>query len=185
MLSLGAVDAIAMDGGGSTQGIFRKSTVTSSRKVPTFLIFWESKEDAEPKGEKPMVPIYAYSLAKDGSKAVSAHFKVKEFACKDGSDTVFIARDLPMVCEYIRMRCGRGIVVNSAYRTPTHNKAEGGVADSQHLYGTAADLKAPSGWTPEKMAGLAREIMPNWGGVGVYDWGIHVDVREEKADWNG
>ena len=53
------------------------------------------------------------------------------------------------------------------------------------LYGTAADLKTPSGWTPAKLAAIAREIMPDWGGVGVYSWGIHVDVREEKVDWNG
>lgn len=185
LLEHGCVDGMAMDGGGSTQGIFPSGKVTSSRKVPTFLLFWKEQNDNEPKGEKPMVEINAYSLKKDGNKNLTAHFKVKEFACKDGTDTVFIARELPVVCEYIRMRCNKGITVNSAYRTPAHNKKEGGVDNSQHLYGTAADLKTPSGYTPAKLASIAREIMPNWGGVGIYTWGIHVDVRETKSDWKG
>lgn len=43
LLGLGVVDALMMDGGGSTQGIFPKGKVTSSRKVPTLLLFWERK----------------------------------------------------------------------------------------------------------------------------------------------
>lgn len=184
MRSLGCVDALAMDGGGSVQGIFPKGKVTSTRKMPTFLLFWAAKEEYEPKGAKPMVEINAYSVKKDGDKAVAKNFKVKEFACKDGTDTVFIAKTLPMVLQYIRMRCGKAVTVNSAYRTETHNANEGGAAYSQHLYGTAADITA-KGFTPTTLAGIAREIMPDWGGVGIYSWGIHVDVRAEKTDWNG
>lgn len=43
LLGLGVEDAIMLDGGGSTQGIFPKGKVTSSRKVPTLLLFWERK----------------------------------------------------------------------------------------------------------------------------------------------
>ena len=41
LLGLGVVDALMLDGGGSTQGIFPKGKVTSTRKVPTLLLFWE------------------------------------------------------------------------------------------------------------------------------------------------
>ena len=41
LLGLGAYDALMLDGGGSTQGIFPKGKVTSTRKVPTLLLFWE------------------------------------------------------------------------------------------------------------------------------------------------
>lgn len=41
LLGLGVVDALMLDGGGSTQGIFPCGKVTSSRKVPTLLLFWE------------------------------------------------------------------------------------------------------------------------------------------------
>lgn len=181
LLALHCRDALMLDGGGSTQGAFPAGCVTSSRKVPTFLLFWETEN--ETKGEKPMAEVQTYSLKKDGAKHLTRHFQVKEFACKDGTDTVLVARALPLVCEYIRMRCGRAITVSSGYRTAEHNRNVGGAEYSQHLYGTAADLKTPAGFTPKQMAAIAREIMPDWGGVGVYDWGIHVDVRVEKADW--
>ena len=35
--------------------------------------------------------IKAYSYAKDGSKALSKNFHVREFKCKDGSDPIFFA----------------------------------------------------------------------------------------------
>ena len=38
--------------------------------------------------------IKAYSKAKDGNKKLSTNFKVKEFACTDGSDPIFIDSDL-------------------------------------------------------------------------------------------
>lgn len=187
MQSLGAVDAGACDGGGSVQGIFPKGKVTSSRKLPMFLLFWATNEEYEPKGEKPAMTddIRAYSLKKDGGNNLTEHFKVKEFACKDGTDTIFISQKLVLLCECLRVRINKPLVVNSAYRTEAYNKKVGGAEFSQHLYGAAVDLKTPAGWTPEKMAAIARKNMTDWGGVGIYDWGIHVDVRKEKADWHG
>lgn len=41
LLGLGVSDALMLDGGGSTQGIFPGGKVISSRKVPTLLLFWE------------------------------------------------------------------------------------------------------------------------------------------------
>ena len=35
------------------------------------------------------------------------------------------------------------------------------------------------------VAAYARKIMPDWGGVGVYDSFTHIDIREQKADWQG
>lgn len=43
LLGLGVVDALMLDGGGSTQGIFPGGKVVSTRKVPTLLLFWERK----------------------------------------------------------------------------------------------------------------------------------------------
>lgn len=47
LLGLGVVDALMLDGGGSTQGIFPKGKVTSTRKVPTLLLFWERSPKVE------------------------------------------------------------------------------------------------------------------------------------------
>ena len=43
MLGLGCVDALMMDGGGSTQGIFPGGELKSSRKVATVILFWEEE----------------------------------------------------------------------------------------------------------------------------------------------
>lgn len=56
LLGLGVVDALMLDGGGSTQGVFPKGKVTSSRKVPTLLLFWERKAAVENPPTAPVKP---------------------------------------------------------------------------------------------------------------------------------
>ena len=182
-------NAIMMDGGGSTCFMDSEGNgfTGDGRIIPFFLVWKKKSGDAyEPEGEKPMVEINAYSKAADGGKKLSAHFKVKEFACKDGSDAVLVAPRLVMVLQSIRSRFGVPVVIHSAYRTPQYTDKVGGVAHSQHCYGTAADISV-RGQTPAAVAAYARELMPNWGGVGVYSQKgfTHIDVREAKADWNG
>lgn len=130
------------------------------------------------------IVIHAYSKAKDGSKKLSTNFTVKEFACKNGEDAILVAPQLVMVLQSIRSHFGKAVTINSAYRTPEYNAKIGGSAQSQHCYGTAADIKV-SGVTPAKVAAYARSIMPDWGGVGIYSTFTHVDVRESKSDWTG
>lgn len=182
-------NAIMMDGGGSTcfMDSAGKGFTGDGRIIPFFLVWkYKSCDAFEPEGEKPMVEINAYSKAADGGKKLSAHFKVKEFACKDGSDAVLVAPRLVMVLETIRARFGSAVTIHSGYRTPQYNDKVGGVAHSQHCYGTAADISV-RGKTPAAVAAYARELMPDWGGVGVYagQGFTHIDVREVRADWNG
>lgn len=131
-----------------------------------------------------MVEINAYSKAASGGKQLSAHFKVREFACGDGSDAVLVAPRLVMVLETIRTHFGTAVRINSGYRTPQYNAKVGGVAHSQHCYGTAADITV-RGQAPATVAAFARQIMPDWGGVGVYarKGFTHIDVREKRSDW--
>lgn len=189
LASYGWDNAIMMDGGGST--CFMDSTgkgFTGDGRVIPFFLVWKLKsgDACEPKGEKPMVEINAYSKAKDGGKKLSTNFAVKEFACKDGSDAVLVAPRLVMVLQSIRSHFCAAVTINSGYRTPQYNAKAGGVAHSQHCYGTAADIVV-RGKTPAQVAAYARQLMPDWGGVGVYAKQnfVHIDVREAKADWNG
>ena len=128
--------------------------------------------------------VKVYSLAKDGSKQLSAHFKVREFACSDGSDAVFISPELVEILEKIRVHFGRPVHINSAYRTPAKNKAVGGAAQSQHMYGLAADITI-QGVTPSQIASYAETLLPGTGGVGIYKSFTHIDVRRTKSRWNG
>lgn len=127
--------------------------------------------------------IKAYSLKKDGNKKVSTNFRVREFACKDGSDPVFIDSELVAVLQKIRTHFGKPVTITSAYRTPPHNSKGGGTTYSQHLYGKAADIKI-AGVSPEKVAQYSEKLLPNSGGIGVYNTFTHIDVRSEKSRWD-
>ena len=187
LVSSGWDNAIMLDGGGSTCFMDKDGNgFTGDGRVIPFFLVWKLKSgDAfEPEGEKPMVEINAYSKAKDGGKKLSTNFAVKEFACKDGSDAVLVAPRLVMVLQSLRSHFCAAVTINSGYRTPQYNARVGGVTDSQHCYGTAADIVV-RGKTPAQVAAYARQLMPDWGGVGVYDSFCHIDVREAKADWKG
>lgn len=120
-----------------------------------------------------------YSLAKDGTKQITSNFKVREFACKDGSDVIFVSDELVKVLQQIRDHFGKAVTINSGYRTPTYNKKIGGATYSQHMYGTAADIVV-SGVKPSDVYAYANSILKA-GGVGKYDTFTHVDVREVKS----
>ena len=128
--------------------------------------------------------IKAYSKAKNGNKKVSTNFRVKEFACTDGSDPIFIDSDLVTILQKIRTHFGKSVTITSAYRTPGKNKAVGGTTYSQHLYGRAADIKV-NGVSPKKVAAYAETLLKNKGGIGTYSTFTHIDVRTTKARWRG
>ena len=127
--------------------------------------------------------IKAYSLKKDGDKKLSTNFRVREFACNDGTDPIFIDSDLVAVLQKIRTHFGKPVTITSAYRTPPHNSREGGTTYSQHLYGKAADIKI-AGVTPKKVADYAETLLPE-GGIGIYNTFTHIDVRSVKSRWQG
>ena len=131
-----------------------------------------------------MITINAYSKAKDGNKKLATNFQVKEFACKDGSDPIFIAPELVEILQKIRSHFGKAITINSAYRTASYNKKVGGATYSQHCYGMAADIKV-AGVAPKDVADYAETLLQNKGGIGRYSTFTHVDVRGVKSRWNG
>lgn len=128
--------------------------------------------------------IYAYSKKKDGNTKLTQNFRVKEFACTDGSDPIFIDSELVNVLQKIRTHFGKSVTITSAYRTPGKNKAVGGTTYSQHLYGKAADIKV-NGVAPKKVAQYAETLLKSKGGIGTYGTFTHIDVRSTKARWKG
>ena len=133
------------------------------------------------KGDEIMA-VKSYSVAKDGNTNLSKNFKVSEFACKDGSDKVLIDTELINLLQRIRDHFGKPVTINSAYRNATYNAKIGGVSNSQHTKGTAADIVV-SGVSPKKVAQYAEYIMPQKGGIGEYGTFTHVDVRDSRSRW--
>lgn len=87
--------------------------------------------------------------------------------------------ELIRICNEIRRRLGVPISIvdsgGSGVRCPRHNAAVGGVGNSNHLYGRAADLHSEK--SPQEMYRVADAVLNNTGELGIYDWGIHVGVN--------
>lgn len=115
------------------------------------------------------------------------YFDTKEFESKDGQpspygDTV-VHRELIVRLNAIRSRFKKPIIVNSGYRSPEHNKAIGGVKNSFHVQGLAADIRPEDLKDLPELQKIADELNPH-GGVGFYNTFVHVDVRGEKSRWD-
>ena len=74
-------------------------------------------------------------------------FKKEDFLCRCGKCKMPAEVEgnlmalVENVLEPAREKLGGPIIVNSGYRCERHNKAVGGVANSQHLRGEAADIR--------------------------------------------
>ena len=128
-----------------------------------------------------MYDVKVYSLAAEGAKQITPHFKVREFACSDGSDVVFVATSLVDILEAIRVHFGRPVTVTSGYRTVSYNAGlKNSSKKSQHCNGLAADIKV-EGHTPKEVYDYACSLLGDHGGVGIYNTFVHVDVRASKS----
>lgn len=132
-----------------------------------------------------MYDVKVYSLKAEGSRQITEHFRVYEFACKDGSDVVFISTALVEILENIRVHFGAAVTVTSGYRTVSYNATvENSSKTSQHCNGLAADIKV-AGVSPAAVADYAEQLLGSHGGVGRYGTFTHIDVRADKARWRG
>lgn len=109
---------------------------------------------------------------------VSEHFNAKEFACKDGNREMLICTELLEVLEKVRCYFDSPVIINSGYRTPSHNAKIGGAGNSYHCKGMAADIKV-KGHTAKEVAEYAKKILDK-GGIIQYNNFVHIDVRETK-----
>jgi uncharacterized protein YcbK (DUF882 family) len=106
------------------------------------------------------------------------HFSRAEFRCPHCGEA-FVRPRLLEALERLRAIHGRPIPIVSGYRCPVHNHAVGGARDSQHVYGSAADL-------PLGAATVAEAARSGFVGIGSRGpWAVHVDVRDGKpARWS-
>ena len=111
---------------------------------------------------------------------MSKYFKVEEMVCPC-CGRVFIDDRLFPILDRIREAVGQPVIINSGYRCPSHNADVGGVPDSQHLSGSAADITY-EGVDVEKLTYIA--IDSGASGVGSYfnQGFVHVDCR--LATWD-
>ena len=125
--------------------------------------------------------LYEYSLFNQGTHQISEHFKVQEFAQKDyRCDRILIESELVEVLEDVRTHFNSPVIITSGYRTPEYNEKIGGVKNSQHTKGTAADIKVKN-ILASKVQNYLSQKYPNKYGIGRYRNFTHIDVRKKKA----
>ena len=117
---------------------------------------------------------------------LSKNFSRSEFACPHCGE---VEIDPLLVATLQRIRDKSGpVVVTSGYRCPVHNEAVGGVNNSQHIYGRAADIYVP-GMSQAALLALVREMTVNEDIYAGYAYAIknskravHVDVRIPESN---
>lgn len=87
----------------------------------------------------------------------------------------------------LRDLCGVPLTINSACRCKEHNVAVGGRNGSKHVASEiepscAFDIALPDGFSAELMADYAWQV--GFRGIGLYSSFVHVDDREQTAEWN-
>lgn len=112
---------------------------------------------------------------------LSKDFSLQEFQCHDGSKTIQVNYKLVNGLQLLRDTIGKAIQISSGYRTQEYNKSCGGIDNSEHLTGSAADIKIV-GMTPMQVA-KAADKLKLFSGIGVYDTFTHVDVGHFKGYW--
>lgn len=102
------------------------------------------------------------------------NFSPAEIACR-GSGSLRIHEEALDKLQALRDRLGKPLIVRSAYRSPTHNRAVGGAARSKHLDGTAFDI-AMTNHDPVAFEEAARAV--GFNGFGFYPRSgfMHIDL---------
>lgn len=94
---------------------------------------------------------------------LTKHFKLREFTRSATADQLGIDNapsaehlknltNLANTLEEVRTLIGSPIIISSGYRSPELNKAVGGVVNSDHANGLAADFSAPKFGTVEQVS---------------------------------
>lgn len=121
---------------------------------------------------------------------ITKNFKKSEFDCSSGaempddvfSNVIILAKQLQVLRDYLKSP----IRINSGYRSKEYNKKIGGVSNSQHINGKAADIVVSNYNTKEVLNAIELLIKRGdmlQGGVGFYDSFIHYDIRKTKVRW--
>ena len=121
-----------------------------------------------------------YDKLTEGRKKVAENFTVAEFASKDGSRVVIINHMLPEYLQKARDHFDRPLIITSGYRTTAHNVKVGGVSNSNHVFGNAADVYIP-GVSVLDLYNYFCEIAGDSCEIGIYNNFVHFAVQPKKS----
>ena len=110
---------------------------------------------------------------------VSEHFSVAELACHH-CGVQGVRKAMIDFLEDVRKEIGEPLYITSGYRCPTHNEAVGGVLNSQHTKGLAADCYC-DGLSVDELAAVGRRLGAD-AAVPYHDQQfVHFDIRDGRV----
>jgi len=108
------------------------------------------------------------------------YFKYEEFDSPDIQGSGQLVDDrLIMLLDAVREEYGRPIRISSGFRTEAANAKAGGVSNSSHLRGLAADLKVRNS---KERYELLRILLKHFNRIGVGKSFIHSDLDNDKPN---
>ena len=110
--------------------------------------------------------------------------------CNCGEETAYrVNPRLLELLDQLRENVGGSLELSCAYRCPAHNAAVGGVENSQHVLGNAADIIVPDWLTIDQFLWYTQQLPFDGRGVYRNSGFIHCDVRDGGVDagyyWEG
>jgi len=106
------------------------------------------------------------------------HFHPSEFDSPDapGSGELGMEKDFVQVLDTLRSYCGFPFTITSGFRSLSHNKEVGGVENSAHTNGYAADIAIRSSSQRFAVLSAVFEVGPGIYRIGIANTFIHLDM---------
>lgn len=147
------------------------------------------EEEAGPQYEVVDIEAAAPLIPAFPDARLSQNFRLSQFRPGGpglgGYDLIRLSPMLVDTLEEIRIRAGdQALHITSAYRPPAYNRKVGGVFNSTHIDGLAADITSDHIST-EELYDICDQVIKDKGGVGFYpDLGlVHIDLRGRHLRW--
>jgi hypothetical protein len=106
-------------------------------------------------------------------------FSPAEIACR-GTGAIKINTEAMDKLQSLRNRLGKPLIIRSAYRSPSHNRAVGGAPASKHMLGSAFDISMAN-HDPAAFITAARAV--GFLGIGTYPRSgfLHIDLGPARS----
>ena len=108
------------------------------------------------------------------------HFTLNEFECQCGCGEKPMQPSFLNAIDKARDAAGVPFVITSGYRCAEHNAAVGGVENSAHVKGCAADIACSS--STQRFAIICGLLTAGFSRIGIADGFVHCDNDKNKPE---